>query len=159
MKKARRIRLLFIDPYEKWLTFVKSSLANTYEVSTGATFNKLIRAKKNSEDFDLVFIDAGIAQENIDKLTHIIQLSQWHFVVFFPGSLERERARVFFRAGVQDSLSKPYDPETLLKVIEEQINYANRSGYDAVTLKTDSDLKSQTRRLQKLLYPDILNCC
>jgi DNA-binding NtrC family response regulator len=117
-------RLLFIDANKEWLDFVDATLSNIkgYDATVVKELN-LSDAEDTNYHYDLVFIGLNYAKDNIDSLKQLAQTSKWHFIVLFPGFPDGKTARIFFRAGMRDLLSKPYDPISLKDVIEKEIKF------------------------------------
>ena len=148
MEKLRKIRLLFIDPHEEWLSFVESTLADSFDVETAQEFKALFEMQEGGP-FDLIFIGLNVAQENMDALSYLAESfeNRWHFIVLFPGFPDDQAARILFKAGARDLLSKPYDPDTLRNVVEEELKFVSRRCKASKVLYDTNDYQSQVRRL------------
>lgn len=142
-------RLLFVDPRQDWLDFVKSALSCLYEVHTAQDFCVLSDSLKQEQVFDLIFIGLNSAQDNIEMLSDLAQKSRWRFIVLFPGFPDRNTFRIFFKAGVWDLLSKPYDIETLREVVKEQIKHMKKHVAAAIDSKGKGDYTTQVSQLLK----------
>ena len=75
MNDTIKKRLMFIDPNEEWLEFVRSSLKaiDKYEVEVVTTFEKLDEAIEASQHFDLIFV--GIVRVDVDPMVRLVCLS------------------------------------------------------------------------------------
>jgi DNA-binding NtrC family response regulator len=94
-------------------------------VRTAANFDTIISANAKEPYFDLVLIGLGCIQENIKIITGLSRTSKWHFVALFPGFPDGQTARLLFKMGMRDLLSKPYDVDSLWEMVKEQIEYAD----------------------------------
>lgn len=141
------MRLLFIDRHKDWLDFVRGTLSKSYDVVVATEFDILYRTLREGHQFDLIFIGLNLAQENIEALSDIAQSSMWRFIVLFPGFPDRTTTRIFFKAGMRDLLSKPYDAASLKQMVEEEIEYVREHNGVQKKSEDDKDYASRVRRL------------
>jgi DNA-binding NtrC family response regulator len=153
MNERQKKRLLFIDSHDEWLKFVNKALSEDYDVHTTGIFASLSKMAAGGRSFDLIFIGLNIAEQNMSELSDLAQTSMWSFVVLFPGSPDGKVSRIFFKAGVRDLLSKPYDEETLRKMVEEEIIAVQKYQERTKKTKTQDDYVSQVLNLWNTIDP------
>lgn len=144
--------LVFIDPNEEWLEFVRSTLEKTekYRIATVADFSELSHIVRKEKHFDLIFIGLSVVHENIETLSNLAQTSSWQFIVLFPGFPDGKTARILFRAGMRDLLSKPYDPQSLKNMVEEELNAVEQYRKRVKALKDDEYISRVHRLLESV---------
>jgi DNA-binding NtrC family response regulator len=145
MKKRRKI--LLIDQHPEWLDFAGEVLGKDYDVSMLSRHHNLRSLPKDvrkMDGFDLIFIGLELATNNLDVLKPLFK--QWQFVVIFPVIQENETVRLLFKAGVYDCARKPYDRDGLLKLVADELAFAetvNRQEKIQTTKKTRQEIEKQ----------------
>jgi DNA-binding NtrC family response regulator len=144
------INILFIDPHKDWLKFVKKSLSNVkgYEITTALDLDVLLESESENEGFDLIFIGMNLLRDN-PKTMNELTSSSWCFIVLFPGFPDQETARVMFKLGARDIFSKPYDAESLKKMIEEEIVYCKRK-HKKEDIRSRGNYKEKVRQFKDI---------
>ena len=124
MEELQKVRLLFIDSREEWLNFALATLADLYDVVVIRGFEALFETQEDDWRCGaLAFIGLNVARENIEALGHLACSYQWQFVVLCPGIPDGRIARALFKAGARDVQSKPYEPESIKRIVEEEIRH------------------------------------
>ncbi|MBC8553092.1 MAG: hypothetical protein H8D23_25990 [Candidatus Brocadiales bacterium] len=153
MIEEQRKRLLFIDPHKYWLDFVVETLARDYDVHVASNLVDLPEIASEDLYFDLIFIGLSLAEENISKLSDLARSAGWHFIVLYPGSPDGITSRIFFKAGMRDLLSKPYDSDSLKMMVENEISTVDQ--YTTKRTKgaeVKNDYSLNVLRLWKSIY-------
>jgi len=142
-------KLLFIDPHKDWLKLVKSTLKPPeYDAMISPTLDFLLKIDAN-EHFDLVFIGLQLAKQNIKTISGLALSYTWRFVVLFPGFPDQKTARIMFKSGIRDISSKPYDAESIKKMVEEEIAYVKKKNH---IRNREIDFNTRLNRLSEIIY-------
>jgi len=148
----RKPKILLIDQHPEWLDFAKGVLKSEYNVSTLTKKDDLLSLRDDAsgvEGFDLVFIGLELATTNLDTLKPLFK--QWHFVVVFPILQRNETVRLLFKAGVYDCARKPYESESLLKLVADELVVANIANGQQKVLSPKRTLRQAANDLASML--------
>lgn len=118
-------RILLIDRHQEWLRFAQEVLQDEHEVYTATSFEEAKECCVGddlSQEFDLIFVGLELATSNLSTIESLGR--EWRFVVMFPVYQEDEKLRILFKAGVYDCADKPYDRESLLKLVADELSRA-----------------------------------
>jgi DNA-binding NtrC family response regulator len=143
MKK--RPKILLIDQHPEWLAFAQNVLKEHYDVVAHKAWDNAMSTVKASarkvQGFDLVFIGLELATSNLDELKPLFK--EWHFVVIFPVIETNEAVRLLFKAGVYDCARKPYEKEGLLRLVADELEFAQLANGKS-KIKNDSASKKNS---------------
>jgi DNA-binding NtrC family response regulator len=117
--------MTLIDHNIDWLEFAKQELETAeYDVCIAKDVNEAFRLN-SFDEFDLVFI--GLDQ--IEALQEHIELTDQRklpkrFIVTFPIRRTLDKVRIAFKAGAHDCVDKPFDKDSMLGLVSEQLDHS-----------------------------------
>jgi DNA-binding NtrC family response regulator len=143
-----KVTILCIDDDADFLTSVKFTLKNSYEIFTASTIADGLTVLEK-ERVDMVLLDVGMGNENgIEGIRRIKQVNPRIDVVMLSGMRDPKAVVESIRAGAFEYLTKPFDREELEAVIEKlQVCWSVRDRYDALLEECDVE-----RRKKEFVY-------
>jgi len=139
-----RVNILCIDDDQDFLTSVKLSLKNDYEIFTTNSIAGGV-AMLGREKVDLILLDVGIGDENgIDGIQHLKKVKPQVDIVMLSGVRDPKMVVKAVRAGAFEYLTKPFDRDELEAVIEKLgATWRVRERYDALLEERDAELRKK----------------
>ena len=116
-------RILIIDRHSQWLEFAVKVLEEVgYEVFVASDFSSAVDLFINNS-FDLILIGLDQAENNLNVIKSIAKdkAHPERIVVMFPVRQTYDRMRIMFKAGVTDTVDKPYQPQVLRDIVAGQL--------------------------------------
>jgi len=118
--------ILIIDAEQSWLEFYKTILVNNgyvvYTAQSSQMARKLLAENPSvSKDTTLILIDINSFEEDIESIPYLTSSDGANRIVgvVFSTELTPNRARITFKLGATDCISKPYDEDSLLAIVEQ----------------------------------------
>src|SRR3989338_5245468 len=137
------IHILAVDDDPDFLVFLKTGLQADYILSTASNLEEaeiLIHAK----EIDLVLLDIGLGNHNgLDFLKKMTMQHPELDIVMVTGHKDPKFAVEAIRSGARDYLSKPFDMEELIAVIEKNIPYKNAREKNAAYVSEINELSEK----------------
>lgn len=133
-----RVAILCIDDDADFLTSVKLTLKDSYDIFTASTIAEGIGIL-GKQRTDLVLLDVGMGNENgIEGIRRIKEASPRVDVVMLSGMRDPKAVVESIRAGAFEYLTKPFDRDELEAVIAKlQVTWGVRERYDALLEECD----------------------
>lgn len=132
--RAKRKRILLIDHQSYWRELSSRALRDVgFFVSTLATYNQaLLEDYLKEENPDLVVFGCTCIRDEEQRLIEQVLKHKQHLLVLCT-TLSWHIIRSLFRQGVADIVDKPYDPDSLIKIVNQALaSTIPRNGYQAV---------------------------
>ena len=142
-KKGRElmtIRILCIDDDADFLTSLRVSLKDAYEVKVASSISDGLQSLEN-DHVDLVLLDVGLGEENgIEGIRRIKRVQPHVDIVMLSGMRDPKAVVESIRAGAFVYLSKPFDRVELDAVVEKlAATWRVRDRYDALLEERDAE--------------------
>lgn len=122
--------ILFVDSDARWLDFAVGTLKERRIRARGVTdISKVERASKFMLGPQLAFVDLEFAERAPDQLQHFAKHGNKYVVVLFPTCTSSYRMSRIFKLGAYDCVDKPYDVQSLMRLVKslsEEIGLSTR---------------------------------
>lgn len=159
---ATKIKLLFVDHYEEWLSLVQAALKTTLvnkeaserfqfsvEVYTNLSDDVMARAK--FLEYDLVFLSFEFAEKIVEDIMAWPTAARKRLVILMPGTADMQVVRKYLKLGVTDAISKPYDEKSVHQLVLGELADVRRTIRRDVASE-DSEFRSRTDSFLKTLF-------
>jgi len=141
MKNTNRCRVLLIDPDAYWIKFALDTLKRRGISAQGTTdLDKIGRAFRLIHGPQLTLVNLEFAENSPDQLRRLAQSGDRHVVVLFPTSLTPYEMSRVFKLGVYDCVDKPYDAQSLVRLVESLVKEICSHNQNTVASLTNSCL-------------------
>jgi DNA-binding NtrC family response regulator len=133
MSNNHAYQILVIGADPDWVDFAVRTLKGQGFSAQGVTdIGKVRQASKPLPEQQLVFVDLEFAERAPDQLRHFAEKENWYVVVLFPTGLTPYRMSRVFKLGAYDCVGKPFDTQSLIKLVESLLGEIHRPTQDVV---------------------------